>query len=115
MFWTNLLDWDHNRRLVLSLQVFWTLETEQLLPPEDAVDVFPAVRALPQLDETEGRGHGLKHDAVLTGSRRAKSWHRNLQPAANERLNDAERLGDQAAAHVAIQGQPESMLLWKHK
>lgn len=66
MFWTDLLDWDHNRRLVLALQVLWTLETEQLLPPEDARDISPAVRVLPQLDEAQGRRHGLKHDAVLT-------------------------------------------------
>lgn len=68
---------------------------------------------LPELNEMEGRHHGFKHNAVLTRDQKAPSPHHNLQPAANEGLSHAERLGDQAAAQVAIQGQPERILLWK--
>lgn len=38
--------------------------------------------------------------------------HLNLESATHDRQNHAHRLGDQAAAHVAIQRQPEGTILW---
>lgn len=47
---TNLLDGDYQQRLVLRLLLRLTVEAEEILPPEDAVDILPAIKVLPQLN-----------------------------------------------------------------
>lgn len=47
---TNLLDGDYQQRLVLRLLLRLAVEAEEILAPEDAVDILPAIKVLPQLN-----------------------------------------------------------------
>lgn len=51
----------------------------------------------------------------MAGNQRAPSGNRNLEPAAGDWPDHAEGLGGQAAAYVAIQGQPEWIVFWRIK
>ncbi len=63
-FRTNLFDVDYKYGLVLSLQVCLTLIAEKIWPPEDSVDILPAIKVLSKLNESRELSDTV-HDNVI--------------------------------------------------
>lgn len=113
---TNLLDGDYQQRLALRLLLRLSVEAEEILPPEDGVDIPPAIKVLPQLNGGRRTLMGGVADD-LEGLKKKKkrydvSKYLDLELPADDWLDHAERLSDQAAARTAVQRQPEGVVLF---